>query len=173
MSKDPFSPIDPYPEQLKVAQVLLDMAEKDLTRIFALYPEQRSKLAFYQAFSAAMIVAHVYSWTLFGINSLVEILCPAISVGLFASALFLSVMAMGNSNVMVGAVKSYSEWFLSAHGTQEDTLSIYRDALKNFDSARKLAKLTLDRRGRTLRRINILILCAIVFGAIGIVGLAA
>lgn len=172
MSKDLFSPIDPYPEQLKVAQVLLDMAEKDLTRIFALYPEQRSKLAFYQAFSAAMLVAHVSSWTLFGINSLSEMLCPAISAGLFASALFMSLMAMGNSNVMVGAVKSYSEWFLSTHGTPEDTLSIYRDALKNFDRALNLAKTTLDRRGRTLRCINLLILCAIIFGAVGIVGLA-
>lgn len=165
-------PIDPKPVQLETLKQLIELADKDLTRIHGIrFADIRSRTIFYQSFAIAMLAAHVAAWKLLGVETGIEILTSSLSAAAFCVVLFLSVFSMSGANYRMGAIQGYSNWFLSIKGTPEEQIDLYQDILKKYDIAILDAQNVAKVRGKYLRALNLITMVGLVLSAISLVAL--
>lgn len=161
--------IDSKPVKIETAKVLIDLADKSLTRICtAGFAEVRAKLIFYQTVATLLLSAHVFVWNLLGVESVISVVTSAISSGLLCSVLFVSVLAMSGARYRVGAMSNYRAWFDSIKGAPEEQIDLYRDILKRYDEALESVVTIRKNRGEMLRLINFMLLLGIISSAVSL-----
>lgn len=154
--------------KIEVAKTLLDLADKEFTRLYGTrMSDLRARTVFYQTFAVAMLVAHFAVWQAVGIENISQAIASALSAGIFAATLFLSVLSMSGAAYRETLAK-YKEWSESSAGTEEDTLQLYRDALAEYDKAIACISTVINIRAKTLRRLNVMTLIGLVLSAISV-----
>lgn len=159
---------EPNKYDIQTASVLLETAKGELDRkIVAELPEQTKRLAFYQGFSVVVLGVLFYLFTNdYFIGWKVWIAIASSSMG-FASLLMAIIFSSGASYPS-GICKDYIRWLNIQFDDDVPVLSVQKDVLKQYQRSIDAIDVVLERRGKVLRTINIMLILTIVLGCLGL-----
>lgn len=151
----------------EVGRILIDLADKDLTRLHsALMREQRAKAVQYLATSLLMLSACFAARNILTDIGFLSGALLTLSAALFAAVVFLATYVMSGGNFRSGALSNYVGWLQSVKD-EETEESFYADVLRMYERAIKDAENVIKARGTMLRIMNGMTLVAFVLFACG------
>lgn len=153
---------------IKTASILIETAKGELDRkINSEIPEQTKRLAFYQGFCTVFVSLLFYLF----INKYFQgwgLWLGIISASLCLAALLMSLIFSSGSSYPEGICKSYPQWLEIKNEGDIPVLSMQKDLLKQYQHSITALNAILERRGKALRVINLLLIFSILVGSLGL-----